>query len=213
MFFLCQLALLTFISSGLWRDNSGWKDFVSWSGACSPGSYRVHSFSTVLWQHTWLPQRPAPAAEAASPGPRDSCKAQWSISPSSQQLPPHAFGMTYSRVRVSPVRRLPVCSPPSEQLTSTPWRADCQQVPGGKFLDNSTAQHHSDCSAIQSATAVPTGTGSQPWGKSSSHSISALGIVSAPHLCYSDILQSSLDFLPGNPLLLQFPVTVNNSLH
>lgn len=163
MFFLCQLALLTFISSGLWRDSSGWKDFVSWSGACSPGSCRVHSFSRVLWQHTWLPQHPAPAAEAASPGPRDSCKARWSISPGSQQLPQHAFGMTYSRVSFS--GQAPPC------VFTSQWTAYFNTLEGrlpasswGKFLDNSTAQHHSDCSANQSATAVPTGTGSQPRG-------------------------------------------------
>ena len=210
MFFLCQLARLTFISSGLWRDISGWKDFVSWAGACSPDSCRVHSFSRVLWQHMWLPQCPAPAPEAVSPEP-DSCKAQWSTLPSSQQLPQHAFGQIYSSFPTE----TSACSPPYEQLTPTRQRADCQQVRRGEFLDNSnsTESQWLLCYPISPSCSVSNQSGSQPWGHPpptvSQHwelcllPIAALPICSTPLLFWCSTVLSLL--LPRQPLVASAP--------
>lgn len=44
-------------------------------------------------------------------------------------------------------------------------------------------------------------------------SLSAPGVLSAPSICSSCILQSSLYFLLGNASLLQPPVTINKSLY
>lgn len=69
--------------------------------------------------------------------------------------------------------------------------------------------------AIQWGMNTPSSTrsGCQPWGQGWGSSLLGCLISATLYFCYSCILYSSFYFLPVNPILFQFHVTGNNSLH